>query len=326
MKKKQNNMFDQTICFANLLSAYKKAVRRCRKTDEINKFTFYLEKELIQLKKELSSETYVPAPHRYFTVFDPKKRTIAVAPFQDRIVHHAIVNILEPIFEKRFIFDSYASRKNKGTHAAVKRAQKFIRKRPWYLKADIQKHFDSIDHKILLKQIKMKIKDERLFSLIEKIVHRPDLPLKGLPIGNLTSQFFANLYLDIFDHYIKDQLGIKCYLRYMDDFVIFGWSQKMVKERHDKADLFLKKNLKLSLNKKVSYLGKSITGLSFLGMRIYPGTIRVKSENKKRSIKRIYKNHQLWETGKVHEDALVSSVKSVMAHLTYFANVRCEQI
>ncbi|SLM27480.1 RNA-directed DNA polymerase (Reverse transcriptase) [Desulfamplus magnetovallimortis] len=320
----RSSMFGKTISFSNLHAAYKKAASGCRKNNELAKFYYNLEKELIKLQEELISGRYLPETYRYFTIYDPKERTIAVAPFRDRVVHHAVVNILEPVFEKQFVFDSYACRKGKGTHAAIERAQNFIRRRPFYVKADISKYFDSINHSILLNQIVKKIKDQYLIDLIEKIIAASHTPGKGLPIGNLTSQFFANLYLDVFDHYMKDQLGIKCYIRYMDDFLLFGWSNKQVKERFTWAELFLQEKLKLSLKTRITYYGKSKHGVTFLGMRIYPGTIRVKSENRKRSIKRIINKQSLWQKGEINDEQLTSSLESVMAHLQYFNKIRCE--
>ena len=130
-----------------------------------------------------------------------------MAPFKDRVVHHAVVNILEPLFEKSFIFDSYASRKGKGSHRAIERAQKFMRKRPWYVKIDIEQYFASMDHSILTQLIRKKVKDKGMLFLIQKIINRSGARGKGLPIGNLTSQFFANVYLDVFDHFANIRYG-----------------------------------------------------------------------------------------------------------------------
>jgi RNA-directed DNA polymerase len=314
-------VFEKLASFENLLSASKKAAKNCRKTDQVTQFYFHLEKEILSLHTLILNGRYTPCPYRYFTIHDPKKRQIAVAPFKDRVVHHAVVNMLEPLLEKCFIFDSYASRKAKGTHRAIERAQKFIRKRPWYVKIDIEQYFASIDHSVLMQLIRKKVTDKRLLLLIQRIINGSVTRGKGLPIGNLTSQFFANVYLDIFDHYIKDGLGIKCYLRYMDDFVIFGWSRKQIESRLKKAQTFLGDNLGLKMNEKALYTGNSKSGLSFLGMGIYPGTIRVRSENKKRSIKRLEKKIKLWELGKLEEDVLISSMISIFAHLKYFTNI-----
>ena len=323
-KSQSSRLFNQVVSFGNLHTAYKKAASGCRKNQELARFNFHLEKELISLQNELISGGYTPAFHRYFTIYDPKRRTIAVAPFRDRVVHHAVVNVLEPLFEKRFIFDSYASRKEKGTHAAAVRAQTFCRRRPWYGKADIEKYFESMDHAVLLKALKRKIKDNALMVLIEKIVFCSPTPSKGVPIGNLTSQFFANVYLDLLDHYMKDELGIRCYIRYMDDFLIFGWSKRQTMDRLEKANAFLQDTLLLTLKDRVTRIDRSTRGVSFLGMGIYPGTIRVWSKNRRRSMKRISANYRRWCNGEIDETTLANSLESVMAHLTHFSTMACE--
>src|SRR6056297_999097 len=150
-----------------------------------------LVQNLTTLREGLEKETYQPGKYRTFEISDPKKRTISVAPFEDRVVHHAIVNILEPIYERRFIYDSYATRKDKGTHKAVRRAQTFLRSNKFYLKMDIQHYFDSVVQDILINIIAKKIKDKRLMRLIETIIRNGGDGMTGLPIGNLTSQFFA---------------------------------------------------------------------------------------------------------------------------------------
>jgi len=308
--------------FQNLLNAHKKAARGCPHSTEVQKFGFHLEKELLHLKTELLNGGYTPAFPRFFTLFDPKKRTIAVAPFRDRVVHHAVVNVLEPLFEKRFIFDSYASIQGKGTHRAVERAQTFLRRRPWYAKADVRHYFETINQNLLLTMVGKKVQDQGLMRLIEKIVRRTGYESQGLPIGNLTSQFFANLYLDSLDHYIKDGLGVRCYLRYMDDFVIFGWSKKQVCRRMDKAENYCRTKLGLILKQKAFHIGTSAKGLSFLGMGIYPGTIRVLSINRRRSIHRIYRKEKAWRAGKIDGRKLAESMESVMAHLNHFSKTR----
>ena len=318
----QELTLERVASFHNLFEAHKKAARGCPDSNEILEFDFHLEKKLLALKMQLLNGSYIPAFPRYFTLFDPKKRNIAVAPFRDRVDHHAVVNILEPVFEKRFIFDSYASIKDKGTHRAVARAQTFIRRCPWYAKADVKHYFDTINHDLLLAMMAKKVQDTGLLSLIEKIVKRAGNETTGLPIGNLTSQFFANLYLDSLDHYIKDGLGVRCYLRYMDDFVIFGWSQGQVTEQMKKAEIYCNDKLGLVLKKKALHIGKSAQGLTFLGMGIYPGTIRVRSVNRRRSIHRIYKKHRAWRIGKINEEKLAESMESVMAHLNHFSQTR----
>jgi RNA-directed DNA polymerase len=191
------------LSFENLFRAYKKAFKST-KNYEACIFTFNIEKELLLLQEELDTGNYLPGDYRYFTILDPKKREISVAPFRDRVVHHTLINILEPLYEKRFISASYATRKNKGTHKAIAKAQQLQRNNHWYLKMDVRKYFGSINHKILLRIIKRKIKDPFVIFLCKTIIAKGGDGITGLPIGNLTSQFFANVYLDIFDHFIKD--------------------------------------------------------------------------------------------------------------------------
>ncbi|MGK0189866.1 MAG: RNA-directed DNA polymerase [Verrucomicrobiales bacterium] len=193
------------------------------------------------MRTGLASGVYQPSPYRYFHIYEPKKRRVAAAPFRDRVVHHAVVRVLEPRFEKRFIEDSFACRSGKGTHAAMYRASAFARKFPYVLKCDIRKYFPSIDHEPLMHQVARVIGDRRVLDLIQRIVDShfdsvvrewPDADdqfavreqRQGLPIGNLTSQFLANVYLDGFDHFVKQDLRVRCYFRYVDDFVISSCS------------------------------------------------------------------------------------------------------
>lgn len=296
-------------------------MKGCRKTKQIHGFSFNRESELLTLQRELQAGTYQPGALHFFTVHDPKKRTIAVAPFRDRVVHHAVVNILEPVFEKRFIYHSYASRKNKGTHKAVEQAQRYARQRSFYVKIDIEQYFASIDHDILFKAVKSKIYDKRVLSLVHRIIHWNPFAGTGLPIGNLTSQFFANIYLDLLDHFVKDELGIKGYVRYMDDCVIFGWSPRQLEKRFQIVRAFLSDQLKLYVNKKALRFGSSKAGLSFLGRVIYPGCIRIRSDNKKRSIKRAKKRFRQWKGGYIDDHRLTSCLESINAHLRHSSQV-----
>jgi len=206
--KRKGYLFEKLCSFDNLRKSFKKAFKGSGKTKEACRFYFHLESELWKLENELKTGAYRPAKYRLFKIFDPKERTISVAPFRDRVVHHAAVQIIEPIFEPTFIFDSYATRKNKGTHKAIKKAGKLLKASFWYYKADISKYFDSVNHDILLELLQKKIKDSRLLNLLEIIIRNTG-SIKGLPIGNLTSQFFANVYLNPLDHFVKDDQRVK---------------------------------------------------------------------------------------------------------------------
>jgi len=224
--KRVGFLYDRITGWPNLYLAYRKACCHKKRKAETAEWMFNCEKYLLELQQELEEHCYQPQPYRYFSIKEPKERIISVAAFRDRVVHHALVNVIEPYFERVFIKDSYATRKNKGLHLAVKAAQAYVRNSKWYLKLDISKYFENIDHAILMGLISRKIKDPNVLDLCLIILKNQMLSSgqesgKGLPVGNLTSQFFANIYLNGMDHYIKQDLGFKAYIRYMDDFVLF---------------------------------------------------------------------------------------------------------
>jgi len=229
--KTYNHLFEQICSFENLLSAAKKAQRSKKLKQDVARFNFRLEHELLKLQEELLNGTYQPGGYYEFYIFEPKKRMISAAPYRDRVVHHALCNLIEPIFDKTFIYDSYACRKDKGTHRAVERFTQFCRKNKYVLKCDVKKYFPSIDHEILYELICRKIADKRTLWLIKLIIDSSNEQERvleyyqgddlftslarrmGIPIGNLTSQFFANIYLNGFDHYVKEQLQCRYYIR-----------------------------------------------------------------------------------------------------------------
>jgi len=221
--KRYGHLFEQVTTFANLLLATKKAAQGKKTQQRVAYFLFHLETELFQIQDELQKGYWQPSPYRIFEIHEPKPRRISATDFRDRVVHHAICNILEPIFDQWLIYDTWACRPVKGNHAAIKRAQQFSRQYPYFLKCDIRHYFQSIDHEILKQLLQKIIKDAHLQALLNQIIDHPlpDSPLgKGLPIGNLTSQHFANLYLGKLDHELKDKQAIKGYLRYMDDMLL----------------------------------------------------------------------------------------------------------
>ena len=316
--KRAGNLFHQITDFQNLYLAFKKAFKGTNRTDDSLSFYFNLEKELFVLKKELEAKTYQPGAYRHFKVFDPKERTISVAPFRDRVVHHAIVNILELIYEKRFIFDSYATRKEKGTHKAILRAQTFLRKNRWFLKADIEKYFENIDHDILLATLERKIKDRDALLLLERIIRNGGQNNKGLPIVNLTSQFLANVYFAPFDHFVKEELGERFYVRYMDDFVFFNKEKLHLKELCVKTEDYLREHLNLKLKERAVMINQRTHGLSFLGARVFPRLTRIKRESLKRCLKKFKERLNDMKKGKLSEERLRHSLDSIIGHLAFF--------
>lgn len=314
--KTYKNLYDNFSSFSNLLIAFKKAFRGTKSLESYS-FMFHLENEILSLMYDLQKENYKPEPYRYFNIYEPKERVISVATFRDRVVHHAIVNVLEPIYEPLFIFHSYATRKRKGTHKAVLQAQKYLKKNFFFLKCDIKKFFYSIEHQIIIDIIKEKIKDRKLMNLIEKIIYNAGDNI-GLPIGNLTSQFFANVFLNDFDHYVKRELKEKFYLRYMDDFVIFSNNKQHLKEVLVKIRQYLLENRHLQLKEKAVLINTAMHGLSFLGTRIFPKTIRIKQENLKRSYKKLKYKYYLYSNKKISQEEYLKTANSIFAHLRFY--------
>jgi len=317
--KRVGNLFDTVCSFENLLLAYRKAMRGSGAKEDACQFAYNLEHDILVIQDELRNGEYMPGKYRYFQVHEPKERTISVAPFRDRVVHHAVVNVLERVFEPRFIHDSYATRKEKGTHKAIRRAQDFMRGNRWYLKLDINKYFDNIDHNILLGLIARKIKDDRLLGLLRVIIANSDASRgektgKGLPIGNLTSQFFANVYLDVFDHYLKEELQLKAYVRYMDDCVIFHEDKEYLKELLRLSVLFLRERLMLSLKASATLINTRLHGLPFLGFRVFPSLLRIKRENIKRLKKKIMLRQEQFASGIITEESFSMSLASLCGY------------
>jgi retron-type reverse transcriptase len=238
--KRYGNLWDSLISWENLVHAARKARRGKRSRYSVQIFEFQLEKALLHLQTELRQQTYRPGRFSTHWIYEPKKRLISAAPYRDRVVHHALMNILEPILDQHFHSNSYACRKNKGTHKAADRLQQLMKSNRYVLQCDIQKFFPSIDHEVLKSLFRRLIKDARVLALMDLIVDgsndQPsevlwfdgdDLfsPLehrKGLPIGNLTSQWFANWYLNGLDHFITSRLGLGAYVRYCDDFILLN--------------------------------------------------------------------------------------------------------
>ncbi|MFH1294400.1 MAG: reverse transcriptase/maturase family protein [Candidatus Aenigmatarchaeota archaeon] len=285
--KTYKNLHGKICDIANIRNAYRKARKGKSSRGYVKKFDLKLDNNLMILKEELESLTYEPRPMRTFVLKDPKTRVITAPHFRDRIVHHAICNVLEPIFDRTFIHDSYACRKGKGTHSAIRRLDKFKRiascngrrtRRAkdsnmvtgFVLKCDIKQYFASIDHVILKSLFGKKIRDQGTMCLIDKILmcYHSDAHGKGIPIGSLTSQLFANIYLDPLDYFVKHQLGAKYYVRYMDDFLIIHESKGKLIEWKKEISCFLK-TIKIELHEEKSRVFPLHNGVCFLGYRIF---------------------------------------------------------
>lgn len=313
--KRYGYLFDRVVSFENLLKASKDAFKGKKHKQKVARFYFDMEKEILKLQEELKDKTYEPRPLTRFKIIEPKVREIGAPEFRDRVVHHAVCSVIEPLFERSYIYHSYACRKGKGTHRAIEHAQALSKKYDYYLKCDIKKYFESVDHRNLKRLLERKFKDPKLLWLLEKIIDAYGEQGRGIPIGCLTSQHLANFYLDSFDHLIKDELGVKGYLRYMDDFVLFHNEKERLHELRAKFADFLREDLRLALKEKVTVLAPCTEGLPFLGFRIYPGLIRIKRQNKKRLIRKLRKREEEYNKGSISEEKYEQSLRSITEHL-----------
>lgn len=276
----------------NLELAFYKAQKGKAGRQEVFTFGKNLRPNLLRLKKEILSGEVKVGGYHYFTVYDPKKRQICAAPFDQRVLHHALMNVCHPYFEKKQTADSYASRIGKGTYAALERAKAFNRRYAWYLKLDVRKYFDSLEHEVIRTQLFSLFKDQQLLGIFEQIINSYCVePGRGVPIGNLTSQYFANHYLSPADHFAREVLRIPAYARYMDDMVLWHDDKAALLEAGRWFEDFIQERLKQEL--KPFCLNKNTEGLSFLGYLLYPDTTRLAQRSRKRYIQKI-KQYQAW--------------------------------
>ncbi len=320
----------------NLYAAYRKAAKGKRGHSAAARFEYRLEDNLIRLQDELVQETYWPGPYNNFTIHEPKRRLISAAPFRDRVVHHALCRVIEPAFERSFIDHSYANRVGKGTHRALDTCQQWAKDYPYVLQCDVRQFFPSIDLRLLRTILNRRIQDggiRRLICLIldsgvgvfdeeyEMVYFRGDDLFavnrpRGLPIGNLTSQFWANCYLNAFDHFVTRTLGCHAYLRYVDDFALFG---------SDKHELWAWRSavierlaaLRLTIHEDQAQVKPVKQGIPFLGFQIFPTHRLLKRRkgiayrNKLRLLMRGYR------AGKVQRDRIDCSVRGWINHVRY---------
>ena len=328
-------MYTQLYTWNNLLLAYRRAAKGKRGHANVAAFEHRLEENLLDLQHELASFTYRPGGYTSFFIHEPKRRLISAAPFRDRVVHHALCNLIEPIFERTFVANSYANRVGKGTHRALDQVQKLARRYPYVLQCDLRQCFPSLDHAVLRSILQRKLHDPAILALIDQIlasgngllgehysmvyfagddlfaVNRP----RGLPIGNLTSQFWANCYLNPFDHFVLRQLRCGGYVRYVDDFLLFS---------ADKAALW---RWKAALEARLTRLRLTIhagahprpvaEGVAFLGFIIFPLRRRLKRR------KGVYYRRKLaqllvaYRAGALELAQLNASVQGWVNHVRY---------
>ncbi|MBN1792414.1 hypothetical protein JW826_01900 [Candidatus Woesearchaeota archaeon] len=323
-----NDLYEKLCTYENLELAWQKARKHKTLKPYVKEFEKNLKTNLCALRIELLLFSYRPRPLETFILRDPKTRIISKSDFRDRVIHHAICNIIEPLFEKTFIYDSYANRKRKGVLKAIARFNVFKRKSSrnntrtcFILKADIRHYFDTVDHNILIRILRKKICDERLIKLIEIILsnHKTAEHGKGMPLGNLTSQFFANIYLNELDQYVKHTLKAKYYIRYVDDFVIFSDSHEILRVHQQNINLFLKNNLLLELHPDKSKIIPIKKGITFLGFRNYYNHRLLKKSNIRKIRKKLIDAKTEYQINKLTYDDAYNIFEGWSAH-SRFAN------
>jgi RNA-directed DNA polymerase len=308
--------FEQVFDWGNLLAAWRKAAVGKRGKRNVAAFEFQAADKLLAIQSALESGDWLSGPYVHFQIHSPKTRRISAAPFADRVVHHALCSVIGPPFERRFITDSFANREGKGTHRAIDRLQCFARKYPFALRLDVVKHFPSIDHSILLGILAQTIADERILNLAARIIASGDRILeqeyemvwfpgddlfavcrpRGLPIGNLTSQFWSNCYLNPLDHFIKRELRCPAYLRYVDDMALFSrskcelweWKSAIVKRLE---------SLRLTVHEGSAQVQPVSAGIPWLGFVVFPEYRRLTGRKAVEATRRLTERFDAWQAG-----------------------------
>ena len=288
--QREKNLFARVVAFDNLYRAFGGASHGKRERPEVREFEYHLETRLWEIHDAFEAGQYAWGPFHRFWVQDPKRREIRAAPFRDRVVHHALFGVLDPVFRRGFIADSYACIPGRGTHHAVERYRAFVRARAgrgYRVQGDVKHYFASVDHAVLLGRLERRIGDRRLLDLLGTLVtHGAERPGRGMPIGSLTSQLFANVYLDALDHFVKERLRVRHYLRYMDDFVLLASDRPEARDRLDQVRAFLTEQLRLELNPRRVVLAPIDEPCDLLGyVHHADGRTRVR----RRSVRRLWR-------------------------------------
>ncbi len=340
--KRYGELFAQITSFDNLLCAAQKAQCCKRFRDEVLAFNYSMERHLFILQRELRDCRYSPGEFRTFLIYEPKRRFISAAPYRDRVVHHALCNIVEPLFDRSFIDSSYACRAGKGTHRGLRAFIKNARKFRHVLRADVQRFFPSIDHQILKDKYRRKIKCEQTLWLMDLILDKSNEPepviehffgddllapverRHGLPIGNLTSQLWANVYLNDIDHKMAQTFGGSRYLRYVDDIALFSDSLEELEQARQMLRSELE-GIRLRLHPAKTELLETKRGANFLGFRVLNDRVRVRQENLRRGRKRLRLLCQQANRGLVTAEHVTESLRSWAAHLAHGNTWRLRQ-
>ncbi|OGG95843.1 hypothetical protein A3E04_02250 [Candidatus Kuenenbacteria bacterium RIFCSPHIGHO2_12_FULL_42_14] len=327
MKIQLTYKYEEIVSIDNLLLAWQEFLRGKRKKYDIQEFSLRLMDNLFSLHRDLIHHTYKHGGYQEFKINDPKPRVIHKAAVSDRLVHHALHRLLFPFFDKIFIADSYSCRRHKGTHRAANGFRKYFYQASqnnttscWVLKCDIRKFFANIDHQVLTKILTTYIPDKNILKLLETVIESfstiQDKRL-GLPLGNLTSQLFANIYLNTFDQFIKHNLKAKFYLRYADDFVFLSADKDWLEKQISEVGRFLSDELKLELHPDKIFLKTLASGVDFLGLVNFPDHRILRTSTKRRMIRKIKEKEKDLAIGLIGRDKFYETVNSYLGMLKH---------
>ncbi|QQS30958.1 MAG: reverse transcriptase [Sphingobacteriales bacterium] len=308
----------------NLLLAFYKAQQGKSHSRAVRVYRANLSENTELLKQQIMSGKVAVGNYRQFTIYEPKQRQISAPAFNEQVLHHALMNICHPFFDSAQIFDSYASRPGKGVHAALRRAQEYARSYPFYLKLDVRKFFDSIHHSVLKTQLLRQFKDRKLLHILYCIIDSYETePNRGVPIGNLSSQYFANHFLTGLDRYIKETLRIKAYVRYMDDMVLWHSDKETLKQVLEKIRTYINNQLLCEI--KPPNLNLIQYGLPFLGYLIFPHNTRLLQNSKRRFIHKINQTTRNYENGYWSQQTCSRSANSLLAFARFADTIYLRQ-
>jgi retron-type reverse transcriptase len=314
--KRAGQLLERIVDWSNLRWAVYRALRGKRDRADARAYVANLDDNLRQMAERVRAGDFPVGRCTQFTIHDPKKRVITAPCFAERVLHHAIMNVCEPVLEKFLIDDTFACRRGKGRVAALQRAVHFSARFPVFLKLDIRKYFDSVSHLVLCRRLERRIKDERLLALFWQILDAYHTsPGCGLPIGSLTSQHLANFYLGWFDRFVKEVLRAPGYVRYMDDCVLWGDNAQQLAESLVQCREFLQSELRLEV-KPVPVIGPTRHGFAFLGCRVYPSHLKLNDRSRRRFRRRLFDLERAYELGQINEQTLQDRATALVAFTT----------
>jgi retron-type reverse transcriptase len=329
--KTHKNLWTELVSLENLFRAARRARKGKRAKAACAAFEFQMEGKVLELQKRLLDGSYTFGPYQEFRIEDPKPRKIAAAPYRDRVIHHGILQVLEPRTDPSFIHDSYACRRGKGTHAALRACKRWVRRRPYVLKLDIRHFYATIDHEILLGFLGRRFRDTYMLECLRRLLAsfrsgpeeyapcRGDdlfsvLRPRGIPIGNLTSQFFANLYLDGLDHYIQEHLAWRGYIRYMDDMILFARAKKELHRARRTIEIWLERERRLHVHGRKTRVFHVSEGVPFVGFRVFPDRVRLDPGTGRRFVHRLKDLTEAYRAGVIDLERIRRSVVGWVGH------------